>query len=250
MDFEAIRRKRRLYFASRPGRRVDPDLAFTKLLLGFQGANGSTTVTDESPANKGALAVTGNAQISTAQAKFGTSSALFDGTGDRMSLGYDLDFEFDADPFGVDFWVYTASNTGARWFVGKAAGTDAADRFTSSWVFYSYLGVPELAFVNGGAWISVIATTTLTVNTWTHLATDRDDTGKIRLYVNGVMEASRTASTSFQTYNPMGLYIGEPGDFGTGDYAGHLAELRIVKGRAPWASDSGFTPPTAPYARS
>ena len=52
-----------------------------ELLLHLNGSNGSTTFTDSS---SNGLTVTrgGNVTISTAQAKFGGASAVFDGSGD------------------------------------------------------------------------------------------------------------------------------------------------------------------------
>jgi hypothetical protein len=58
---------------------VDPQFGSVSLLLHGDGTNGSTTITDNSPTPKTVTAV-GNAQISTAQSKFGGASILFDGT--------------------------------------------------------------------------------------------------------------------------------------------------------------------------
>jgi hypothetical protein len=49
---------------------VDPQFGSVSLLLHGDGTNGSTTITDSSPTPKTVTAV-GNAQISTAQSKFG-----------------------------------------------------------------------------------------------------------------------------------------------------------------------------------
>ena len=59
----------------------DPDFANVSLLLHGDGTNGSTTIVDSSSSSKTVTAV-GDAQISTAQSKFGGSSIYFDGTGD------------------------------------------------------------------------------------------------------------------------------------------------------------------------
>ena len=54
------------------------------LLLHGDGTNGSTLIKDSSPRMNTVTAV-GNAQISTAQSKFGGSSIAFDGTGDSLT---------------------------------------------------------------------------------------------------------------------------------------------------------------------
>ncbi|MGE3429317.1 MAG: phage tail protein, partial [Hyphomicrobiaceae bacterium] len=62
-------------------------------LLHMDGTNGSTTFTDQ----KGhTFTATGNAQISTAQSKFGGASALFDGTGDLVSSADHADWALGA----------------------------------------------------------------------------------------------------------------------------------------------------------
>ncbi len=58
----------------------DPFSSSVVLLSGFEGTDGSTTFLDESPAGR-ALTANGNAQIDTAQFKFGASSLLLDGQG-------------------------------------------------------------------------------------------------------------------------------------------------------------------------
>jgi hypothetical protein len=63
-----------------PGQPVPVDLnrSNVSLLLHGNGTNGSTTITDNSPSPKTVTAV-GNAQISTAQSKYGGGSIAFDG---------------------------------------------------------------------------------------------------------------------------------------------------------------------------
>ena len=65
--------------------------ANTKSLLHFDGANNSTTFTDETGKTWTAH---GNAKISTAQYKFPTGSGLFDGTGDYIDTPDHADFNF------------------------------------------------------------------------------------------------------------------------------------------------------------
>jgi Bacterial regulatory proteins, tetR family len=58
-----------------------------KVLLHFDGADGSTTITDNNSGGAAhAWTANGNAQIDTAQSKLGGASCLFDGTGDYPAL--------------------------------------------------------------------------------------------------------------------------------------------------------------------
>src|SRR3990167_7743345 len=62
--------------------------SYTKLLLHMDGTNGSTTFTDEIGKT---VTANGNAQISTAQSKFGGASGLFNGAGDWIDVPSNAD---------------------------------------------------------------------------------------------------------------------------------------------------------------
>jgi hypothetical protein len=83
----------------------------------FNGTNASTTFVDESyrgttPTAKTFTAV-GNAQLSTAQAKFGSASLLLDGTGDCATVPDHTDFDFADKEYTIDTWIYPTSFTDA-----------------------------------------------------------------------------------------------------------------------------------------
>jgi hypothetical protein len=88
----------------------DPYFSQVALLLHFDGTNGSTTFTDNSPSPKTATAA-GNAQLSTASPKFGTAALLCDGVGDSIAFASNADFNFTGD-FTVEFWLKWSSLTG------------------------------------------------------------------------------------------------------------------------------------------
>ncbi|QKC83613.1 LamG-like jellyroll fold domain-containing protein [Mesorhizobium sp. NZP2077] len=68
------------------------------------------------------------------------------------------------------------------------------------------------------------------------------------MYLNGTMVASST----HRTINPSGavLSIGADGNTSGFNFNGWIDEVRITKGVARYASDSGFTAPTAAFPRS
>ena len=80
--------------------------SYTKLMLHMEGSDGSTTFTDEIGK---AVTANGNAQIDTAQKKFGAASGLFDGTGDYLTLANSNDWSFGSGDFTIDFWVNHAT---------------------------------------------------------------------------------------------------------------------------------------------
>lgn len=228
----------------------DPLLEYTKFLSGFEGADGATTFVDESPANHtpdfGGLE---GSAISTTQFKFGSSSLKFDGSPstEALSVADSADWFFSTGAWSAEAWVRPSSVSSARFVLGQ---TDNLSNITNSaWGIWMFGGVPRLTFFDsvssGGR--DVIGTSTLSINTWAHLAVDFDTT-KIRLYVNGTMEGSFTYSGSFRDVGRQ-MMIGNT--FArTAVYAGYIDEVRVLKGIAPWASDGGFTTPSEPYARN
>ena len=73
---------------------------YTKSLLHFNGADASTTFTDESGK---AWTASGHAQIDTAQSVFGGASGLFDGTDDYIYAADSDDWNLGTLDFTVDF---------------------------------------------------------------------------------------------------------------------------------------------------
>lgn len=228
----------------------DPNLAFTKFLAGFNGADGATTFLDESPAaHTGDFGVAEGASISTAQAKFGASSLLFEGAPatEALSVADHADWFFGAGPWTAEAWVRPTAITLARFILGQ---TDNLSNITgSSWGLWAYDGVPRLTFYNtltaNGQ--DVVGVSVLALNTWAHIAVDWDG-AKIRLYVNGVMEGSVAYAGQFRDVSKA-LMIGNT-FIRSAVFAGHVDEARVLKGKAAWANDAGFAVPVAPYARA
>ena len=186
----------------------------------------------------------GNAQIDTAQSKFGGASGLFDGTGDYLSTPDSADWAFGTGAFTIDFWVrfnalpangvcqaivaqYVDGNNWMEFYVYNSAGT------------YRWYFDTRVTPAASKTW--VWGNTTLAVNTWYHVAVVRyGDAWNI--YQNGASFASAT-TTGTVPNNAGNLQIGI---WGTGDtFNGWLDELRISKGVARWTSN--FTPPAIPH---
>jgi hypothetical protein len=89
----------------------------------------------------------------------------------------------------------------------------------------------------------VASTTTLVTGVWYHVAVARQS-GTLRLFINGVLEASSADSTNYSqgTNRPT---IGTTGfNFGFNDFFGYISNLRVVKGTAVYTS--AFTSPSTP----
>ena len=222
---------------------VDPNRSNVSLLLHGNGTNGSTTITDSSPSPKTVTAV-GNAQISTAQSKFGGGSIAFDGTGDVATTANSSDFRLNGD-FTVELWAYLNSLTAERYFVSHYDfGSTQQD-----WRFGLKLGSAHLHFqfvsANGATDNEISAGVGLTLTTWQHIAVTKSGSTS-RIFINGIQQASSTAlvdlggSTALLSLGSV-LTSGSP--FAAFD--GYIDDLRITKGVARYTST--FTPPTAPF---
>jgi len=206
---------------------TDPDFANVSLLLHGDGTNGSTTIVDSSPSPKTVTAV-GNAQISTAQSKFGGASLAFDGAGDVLTIPSNAAFALGTGDFTVEAWVY---HTGAV--------NQAIVSFNNFHFVYGIAGY--LRFFNATSPSVIDATVSYIDNAWAHVAVVRSG-ANITLYQNGVNVGSGATSVNYvNTANiNIGAYIGT-----ASFWQGYIDDLRITKGVARYTSN--FTPPTAPF---
>jgi hypothetical protein len=220
----------------------DPYWDNVSLLLRMDGSNGSTTFTDSS-LNAFAVTANGNAQISTAQSKFGGASGYFDGTGDYLSIADANALDFDAGDFTVEFWFYlTASSSNGKALISK--GTWPTN--TASYLIF-YGGSNELTFYasnDGASW--QIANQQLTSNptkeAWHHVAVTRNGTA-FRGFFNGVKGFDYTSSIGLHN-NASALTVGS-GASGSEAINAYIDDLRITKGIARYTAD--FTPPAVPF---
>jgi hypothetical protein len=232
---------------------TDPDFASVLLLMGFNGTDGSTAITDESPSAR-TVTVAGNAQIDTAQSKFGGSSLLLDGTGDYLTVPDSADWNF-AGQFTLEafFRLSSSAPNNTEYIVMSHRGSSAQLAWllsvTSS---ASTPGITVHISTNGSTEAHNVFTASggmFSTDTWHHIAADRDGSGKLRIYLDGVMKSSKLSATGtpFDLSNPVGI-----GASGTGlrPFFGHLDEVRITAGTARYASDGGFTVPTAAFPRT
>lgn len=215
----------------------------TKLLLHMDGVDGSQAFIDSSSQAYSITAV-GNAQIDTAQYKYGGASGLFDGAGDYLSVPDSADWYFGSGDFTVDFWIrfnalpstgsfatvmsqYTPG-TGAdqTWFILRnVAGT-------YNWEIGCYTGKTIT--------IQIQRSTSVSANTWYHVAFVRS--GNSWYIFQGGTQLGAVASDPDPMVDVAGaLQIGRYDAYGPADLNGWLDDFRVTKGLALWTSN--FTPP-------
>jgi len=220
----------------------------TVLLIQCDDENdGSTNFIDTSiGGSTHILTANGNAQIDTAIVKsgFGTGSALFDGTGDYLSIPDSADWAFGSNPFTIETWFRTPAISYQAIFASH----------TDLWMGMLLLPSGKIGYFassNGTSWdllsgdsgsFNGEGTITLSANTWHHIALSRD--GNVwRGFVDGAVDISPTVSGSIVTRNE-NRNIGRWG--AVGYYAnGWIDEFRISKGIARYTGP--FTPQSEKY---
>lgn len=234
--------------ASRTIPTVDDEVV---LQLSFDGADAATATYDESIYQPfRGVSFFGNAQLDTAQKKFGASSLLLDGSGDYLTVPYTslLDAAEAADKT-YEAWVrVSAFDTGDHQTIMDTRG---AVTLSNRGIQFAILNSTKQVFFNGynssgGVAISLVGTTALVAGTTYHVAATREGT-TWRIFVNGALENSGTQSGSIAASGE-GFNIGRSGSAAAVRYfKGHIDELRVIHGRPEYTA--AFTPPTAAFDR-
>lgn len=209
------------------------------LLLNFDGANGSTTMTDSSVFARTATRF-GNAQLSTAQSKFGGSSLLLDGSGDYLQFPVT---ELWLPPTGLTIQAFIRPQTVSA--VKVIATTRPTTGFTTTGFSLFTNASGQLSFVGwdatGTVTLNLVGATAMPVNTWAHVAVTRNS-GVWRLFLNGALQASGTPAGTITQATSQGLFIGTDPAVAGRDFFGHIDAFQFHVGPPEWVAN--FTPPT------
>lgn len=223
-------------------RSVDGSTTDSQLLLLGSGSNGSTTFTDSSIFNN-TVSRFGDAVISTAQFPSGMSSSmLFDGTGDYLSVT-NSNLVPGTNNFTFETYIYITANVTSTRSVIASWGNSTTTTHWSMGVYNQ--NAPYVESYIGGIYTDFLGTqNSVTLNTWHHLAWVRSG-NTFTLYLNGVAQASRTASGTVQRDGtPNTVTIGGVGNVNIQYWNGYISNSRITIGVPVYTSN--FTPPSLP----
>jgi hypothetical protein len=211
----------------------------TSLLLNFTNAG----IIDNAEMNN--LETVGNAQISTAQSKFGGASMYFDGSGDALALPANINLAMGSGDFTIEMWVYAAlasnsTTVGGSWprffTLGTAQGSGNINSYVAS-------GATVYIDIDGAGGPLSFTASTLLNSTWNHYAITRSGT-TLKAFVNGTQVASSTASNNLNLAATTQSWIGAISS-SAGTFNGYIDDLRITKGVARYTAN--FTAPTAAF---
>ena len=229
------------------------DVHFPKVeaLLPFDGTNGATSTTDLSDRGN-TVTFGGDAEISTAQSKFGGSSLSLDGNGDYVDLPQATN-QLVSEDFTIEFWFRINSGAGSEtiglfgsyYTGGSGKGMLMVSSATYNQVYFQWhYGASGWAYLNQ----TQGTRTALSNNTWYHVAVTRSGS-TWRLFLNGTQEDSVTQS-SYITDSGSTTRLGNYGPSATASDGlnGYIEDFRITRGVARYTSN--FTAPTSAHPTS
>ena len=141
--------------------------------------------------------------------------------------------------FSFEMWVNYSSLSNGNLYNGTQSSLTSDGRGP----YFSFgpvaNGTVTFFYYNGAA-VNVTTSTTIQLNTWTHLAVTYDLT-TIRIFINGVVSATGTLSGT-----PVSNVIGAPLEIGLTSYtpSATITNVRLVSGAALYTA--AFTPSTTP----
>ena len=225
--------------------------SYVKSQLSFDGADGSTTITEDVTSGP-TWSVAGGAHIEQDQSKFGGTSLALDGTGDWISTtNATLNTTLGSQNFTIEFWVKLSANGTQQVFCGQGGGVGNWNDSGGGhgWIFFK--GSDNKFYFQyhtsgvGGVGTVVSAATHTIAGAWTHLAVVQNG-GTVTIYKNGTSVASGSvASVNYSTGGTQGFYIGTDAA-GDTPVNGYMDEFRFSVGVARWTTN--FTPETSAYA--
>jgi hypothetical protein len=188
------------------------------------------------------LQTVGNAQVSTAQSKFGGSSLLFDGTGDFLKAPNSPVYQLGSGNFTLEAWVYVTQTSGSvQTLIAKGTGLGNQASYviqlntSGTWVY----NISN----NGATWsFSDVSIGTNTLNTWQHIALVRNG-NTFTPYLNGV--AGTITTTSLTLFAGTAPFTVGADDAGNNLLYGYVQDLRVTNGIARYVQP--FTPPTQAF---
>lgn len=228
---------------------MDSNIGSTSCIMGFEGADAAVAIINERnvPMDSDKLGTT--AETDTAQSKFGSASLR--ASSGSQALSDNAGWHFGSGAFTVEAWVrFSAVGAGTDRVIMGQYDTGANQR---SWalrittannldIIVSSTGASGTSKASG-AWAP-------STGVWYHVAADFDGTN-YRTYINGVMNG-KTGTPVTLLDSTAQFTVGGFLNSGahSGAFNGWIDEVRVTKGVARYASDAGFTAPTAAFPRS
>jgi hypothetical protein len=198
------------------------------------------------------LLTVGNANTSTAQSKFGSSSMYFYGSSGSNPTtrirSFGIGNNLNAGDFTVEMWYYpTAHNSTGfpvlytsyeTWVSGT--GYNGLVALLAGNTNYA-VGSKNKVYLSLGDNYWYGTTTVPSLNTWTHIALVRNG-NRFMVFINGTMEVDTTQAAGALTSNQLAVVGGGTDATGLNCLTGYIDDFRLTRGYARYTAT--FTPPT------
>lgn len=218
----------------------EPPFSSVSLLAHFDGADGSTTFTDNSTYVQTLTAVN-TITIKTAQSKFGGASLGPLTTGHLRSTS--AQYVFGTADFTIEGWLYAVTSTAVAQRGFFQASTNTGDVQSSIGNTIALLAGGGNNWTMYGAGATRTSATPIVTGVWHHFAVVRRN-AVTTLYINGNSVLSFADTTD---YVGTGLAIGAYFS-ATFRMDGYIDDFRITKGAARYSAN--FTAPIAAFPNS
>lgn len=218
----------------------DPYWSYVTNLLHFEGANGSTIITDQ----KGyTWTCSGNAQISTERSASGVASSRFDGADDKITSASSASF-------------YNFLHNGSTWtfecslYLDSTTGSTSRVIFTNNLGISSNIGIVIFIYATGQIGVNItrgvsssfvfnlISSSVVSAGMFHKIAIVHDQSASydLNVYLDGVMVAQADHSNPYSTADAYdNASIGATSS-NTFDFLGNIDELRITNGIARYSA--------------
>ena len=231
----------------------DANWSSRALLLRFRGAEGATSITDDTGKN---VVVNGSMVITRERRKFDESSGRFDGVDDALVIGAAADWKFlhDGSNWTIEGWISLRNFSQIRRILDTAAATTLNSGLLIAVTNTRALNVQMYHGVDSSFVINVTYASAWPNDDKFHfLRITYDNSGTpdvLTAYIDGSSLGGSNATNANSTANPpQALYVGKFNHASSTFWAGEFAELRISNG----VIESGAVPtdifPAAQKAR-
>lgn len=154
--------------------------------------------------------------------KIGANAAQFDGTGSFVKIPAAVTADFS-----IAYWVKTTQTGGTgQWWAGKSMVDADIPGIANDWGIALVGDKAGFGMGDTGNGFTILSTTPVNNGAWHHVVATRvNATGAMKLYVDGLLQASGTGSTALRSA-PSGIRVGSTLYGGT-YFAGAIDDLKI-----------------------
>lgn len=215
---------------------TDPSWSSVTSLLHFNGADGSTTFTDETGR---AWTPTNGAKISTTVSRFGGASlglgAVNNVPNSYIETGTSHDFAYGTGDFTWEAFIYRAANPGSNEYILDHGSINGGTLFVASSGKVGYYN--PTTGTGAALYTPASSASIINLSAWNHVAATRS-AGVTRLFLNGVNVAEATDTHTYT--GPLSFSVGKGNHWN-----GYIDEVRITKGVARYTGN--FVVPSSEF---